>query len=194
MQVPIVLEPDTAIPKAQRPVFNEGAHVRPDRWPGPGAITTNLDVYPRVLVLLKGEQNKFLPCLGSEQHAAPYTPHIFHFSPLPDTCAQGAAPSEGAASIRCTADPHLEVLKPPNPNEGPLHEAGGACLGSTGPVHTAGKAGSKAIECATVEVHEPGGALLDVNTASAPTEGTASIELAGRTVQATTAKPEALEP
>ncbi len=145
-------------------------------------------------VLLEGEQNKFLPCLGSEQHAAPCTPHTFHFSPSPDTHAWGTAPGEGAAPIRCAADPHLEVLKLPNPNKGLLHEAGGACLGSTRPVHTARKAGSKAIKCVTIEAHEPGGASLDVNAAPAPTEGTASIELAGGAVQATTAKPEALEP
>jgi hypothetical protein len=35
---------------------------------------------------------------------------------------------------------------------------------------------------------------LDAKAAPAPTEGTASIELAGETEEATTAKPEALEP
>ena len=139
-------------------------------------------------ILLKGEQNKFLPCLGSEQHATPCTPHTFHFLLLPDTRAWGTASGEGAAPIQYTTDPHLKVLKLPDPNEGPLHEAEGACLGSTG------MAGLKAIECVTVEAHEPEGAFLDANAAPAPTKGTASIKLAGRAVQATTAKPEALEP
>jgi len=52
-----------------------------DLWPSLGASTTNLDTYLRVLVLLEGEQNKILPCVGSEQHAAPCTPHAFPFSP-----------------------------------------------------------------------------------------------------------------
>jgi|SRR6266851_6361759 len=51
-----------------------------------------------------------------------------------------------------------------------------------------------AVECVVVEAHEPGGTSLDANGALAPTEGTASIELAGRAEGATTAKPEALEP
>jgi len=53
---------------------------------------------------------------------------------------------------------------------------------------------AKAIESMVVEAHEPGGASLDANGAPAPTEGTASVELAGRAEGATTAKPEALEP
>ena len=68
------------------------------------------------------------------------------------------------------------------------------CLGSIGPVHAAGKVGLKAIECATVEAHKPRGASLDINAAPAPTKGTASIKLAGGAVQATTIKPEVLEP
>jgi hypothetical protein len=87
-----------------------------------------------------------------------------------------------------TADPHLKALK--LPNQTPLEEPGGAGLG---PVHAVRKVGSKAIECMPVEAHKPGGASLDANTTPAPTEGTASIKLAGRAVEATTAEPEALE-
>ncbi len=44
-----------------------------------------------------------------------------------------------------------------------------------------------------VDMHEPGGVSLDVNGTPAPTKGTASIELAGRAIKATTAQPEALD-
>jgi len=50
-----------------------------------------------------------------------------------------------------------------------------------------------AIECTVVEAHKPGAASLDTNGTPAPTEGTASVELAGGAEGATTAKPEALE-
>ena len=50
-----------------------------------------------------------------------------------------------------------------------------------------------AIECTVVEAHKPGGASLDTNGTPAPTEGTASIKLAGGAEGATTVKPEALE-
>lgn len=62
------------------------------------------------------------------------------------------------------------------------------------PVHAAGNTGAKAVERVVVEAHEPGGASLDANGAPAPTEGTASVELAGGAEGATTTKPEALEP
>ncbi len=52
----------------------------------------------------------------------------------------------------------------------------------------------KAVECTVVEAHEPGGALLEANSAPAPTEGTTSVELAGRAEGATTTKPKVLEP
>jgi len=82
-------------------------------------------------------------------------------------------------------------LKLPSQCEDPLDEAGGVLLG---PVHVAGKAGVEPIECTPIEAHEPGGVSLDMNTAPASTEGTTSIELAGRAEEATTAEPEALEP
>jgi len=85
-------------------------------------------------------------------------------------------------------------LKLPDPNEGLLHEAGGACLGSTGPVHAAEKAGAEAIERAVIDTDEPGGASLDANAAPAATKGTASVELIGVAKKAAAAKPEALEP
>ncbi len=167
------------------------AHLYPCSHP---PTTTNLDIYQRVSVLLEGEQNLFLSCVGSEQHATPCTPHPFSFLPLLDTHMHGIVPGEGTASIRRTTNPHLEVLKPPNPNEELLHEAGGACLGSTGHVHAAGKVGTKAVECMTVEAHKPGGASLDMDAAPAPTEGTTSVKLFGMAEKAATTEPEALEP
>jgi hypothetical protein len=53
--------------------------------------------------------------------------------------------------------------------------------------------GAEASEHAQVDAHEPGGVSLDANPAPAPTKGTASVELAGRAVKATTAQPEALD-
>ena len=88
-------------------------------------------------------------------------------------------------------DPHLEVLKPPDWNDPPLEEPGGVFLG---PVHVAEKVGVEASERARVDTHEPGGVSLDANGTPAPTEGTASIELAGGAVKATTTQPEVLEP
>jgi hypothetical protein len=52
----------------------------------------------------------------------------------------------------------------------------------------------EAVERAVIDAHKPGGASLDAKAAPCSTEGTASIELAGGTEEATTAKPEALEP
>ncbi len=89
------------------------------------------------------------------------------------------------------ADPHLEVLKPPDWNDPPLEEPGGVFLG---PVHVAEKVGVEASERARVDTHEPGGASLDANTAPVPTKGIASIKPASGAVEATTARPEALEP
>ncbi len=108
-----------------------------------------------------------------------------------NTYVPGITPGEGAAPILCATEPYLEALKSPGSYEDPLDEAGWVGLG---PVHTAGKAGAKAVKCMTVEVIEPKGASLDMNAAPAPTESTASIELAGGAEEATTAKPKALEP
>jgi len=130
-------------------------------------------------------------CVGSEQNAAPYAPHTFHFSPSLDTCARGTAPGKGAAPVRHAADPYLEALTPPHLCEDSPDEAGGVGLG---PIHAAGKAGTKAVERVVIDAHEPGGASLDVNAAPAPTEGTASVELFGVAKNAATAEPEALEP
>ena len=191
IQSPIALELGIVVLKARRPVFDEGARVRPVPWPSPDAIAIDLDFYQRASVLLEGEQNLILPREGSEQHAAPCTPHPFTFSPSLDTCARGIVPGEGAAPVRRAAEPHLEALTPPHLCEDPLAEAGGVGLG---PVHAAGKAGTKAIECAVIDAHKPGGASLDADTAPAPTKGTTSVELIGVAEKAATAEPEALEP
>ena len=89
-----------------------------------GAINIDLDVYQRALVLLKGEQNKILPCVGSEQHAAPCTPHPFPFSLSLDTHMHGI----GTAPVQRTIDPHLGVLKQPHLCKDPLEEPGGVGL------------------------------------------------------------------
>jgi hypothetical protein len=104
----------------------------------------------------------------------------------------GIAPGEHTTPVQ-HADPCLEILKLPDWNETPLEEPGGVLLGC---IHAAGKAGTKAVECAVVDTRESGGASLDANAdgTPAPTEGIASIEPASGAVEATTARPEALEP
>ena len=82
-------------------------------------------------------------------------------------------------------------MKPPGLCEDPPDEAGGVGLE---PVHAAWKVGSKAIECAPIEAHEPGGASLDTNVDHATTKGTASVKLIGMAEKAAAAEPEALEP
>jgi hypothetical protein len=54
--------------------------------------------------------------------------------------------------------------------------------------------GAKAVGCVTIEAIKPKGVLFDTNATPAPTESTATIKLAGGAEEATTAKPEALEP
>ena len=194
-EAPVEGEPEIVALEARRPIFDEGARARLDPSPGPGAAANDLDAYTRASVLLEGEQNSVLPCVGCEQYAAPCAPQPFSFSPsslLPpslDTRARGIAPGERATSVQRAADPRLEALKPPN--QTPPEEPGGAGLGC---IHAAGKAGAKAVERAVVDAHEAGEAPSDANAAPAPTEGTASVEPASGAVEATTARPEALEP
>ena len=140
---PIALEPDIVIPKARKPVFNKGAHTHPNPWPSLGANTTDLDVYQRASVLLEGEQNLFLPCVGSEQYAAQPAPQIiFPILLSLDTRTCSIVPGEGTTPVQRTTNLHLEVLKPPCLCEDPPDEAGGVGLG---PVHMAGKVGAKVI-------------------------------------------------
>jgi hypothetical protein len=157
----------------------------PDLWPSLGASTTNLDIYLRVLVLLEGEQNKILPCVGSEQHAAPYTPHAFPFLPQPNTCTHSIAPGKGDTPMQHATKLHLEALKPSS-----LYEDSPDKAGEVGfrPIHLARKAGVETLKCVVIEAIEPEGVLLDANTTLAPTKGTASVKLAGRAVEATTCK------
>ena len=56
------------------------------------------------------------------------------------------------------------------------------------------KAGAEATDRMVVDMHKPGGVLLDANGAPAPTKGITSIEPASRAVVANAARPEALEP
>jgi len=129
-------------------------------------------------------------CHHDDAHHVP--PHPFTFLLSSDICAHGTAPGEGVAPpVRCAADPQLEALMPPHLCEDPPDEAGGVGLG---PVHAAGKGGAKAVKCTVVDVHEPGGALLDMNAVPATTEDAPSIDLASGAEKATIAQPEALEP
>jgi hypothetical protein len=82
-------------------------------------------------------------------------------------------------------------LKPPGLYEDSPDEAGGVGLG---PVYTAGKVSTEALEYTVIEVHELGGVSLDVKATPALTKGTASVKLTSRAVEATTAKPKVLEP
>jgi len=182
--------------KAGRPAFDETARARTDPLPSPGAAATDLDAYTRASVLLEGEQNIKLPFVGCEQYATPCAPQPFSFSPfiLPslETAARNTTPGEGATLVPRAA-PCLEVLKPPEWKEPPLEEPGGVF---SRPVHVAEKVGAEPIKREVIDAYDPGGALLDANAdgAPAPTEGSASIEPAGGAVEATTARPEALEP
>jgi hypothetical protein len=102
------------------------------------------------------------------------------------------APGEGATLVP-RATPCLKVLKLPKWKEPPLEELGGVF---SGPIYAAEKAGTEPIEREVIDTYNPGGASLDANVdgAPAPTEGSASVEPAGGAVEATTARPEALEP
>ncbi len=82
-------------------------------------------------------------------------------------------------------------MKPPDWNKPPLEEPGGVPLGL---IHTAEKAGVEATKHAVINMCEPGRVSLDAHTALAPTEGIASVKPASGAVEATTARPEALEP
>jgi hypothetical protein len=101
---PAELEPNIALQEARGLIFNEGTRARLDSSPGPGAAAVDLDAYTRASVLLEGEQNKRLPCLGCEQYAAPCAPQPFPISPSPplplppETTTRGIAPGKGAAS------------------------------------------------------------------------------------------------
>ena len=195
-KAPVEGEPDIAMSKAQRPAFDETARTRTDCLPGPGAATTNLDAYTKASVLLEGEQNTNIPCIGCEQYATPCAPHPLSFSPfIPaslKTAAHDTAPGEGATLVPCTAL-CLEVLKPPEWKESPPVEPGGVL---PGPVHVAEKVCAETLECAVADACRPGEVSLDTNAygAPAPAEGTASVELAGGAVKATTAQPKALDP
>jgi len=109
---------------------------------------------------------------------------------LLETTTHNTTPSEGATPIPYTT-PCLKVLKSPKWKEPPLKKLGGVF---SRPVYIAERAGAETIKCAVINIYDPGGAILDTNTALAPTKGTASIKLASGAVKATTTKPKALEP
>jgi hypothetical protein len=183
------VELDNALQEAQRLIFDEGTHVRLDSLPGPDATTTELDICIMALVLLKGEKNMKLPSVGSEQYAIHSAPQNF-LLPTSDTSACGIASGEHATPVQHT-NPCLEVLKLPDWNEPPLEEPGGVPLRL---IHVAKKAGAEASKCVVVDACEPGKASLDAHMAPAPTEGITNVEPTSGAVEATAARPEALEP
>jgi hypothetical protein len=75
--------------------------------------------------------------------------------------------------------------------EDPLEDPGGVGLR---PVYTARKVSAEALKCVAIDMHKPGGVLLDTNTVPVSTKGAASIELFGVAKKAATVEPEALEP
>ena len=182
-------EPDIALQEAQRLIFDKGVCVRLDPSPGPGTVTTYLDICKRVSVLLEGEKNTKLPCLGCKQYAAPYASQNFLLLSF-ETVAHGIVPGKCAIPVQL-ADPRLEVPELPSLCEDPLVEPEGVGLG---PIHTARKAGVEPIEGMPNKVHKPGGALLGAITTPVPTKGITSVEPASGAVEATTMRPEVLEP
>ncbi len=97
---PITLEAGVIVQKAQKAVFVEAECTHPDLWPGLGASTTYSDIYSRASVLLKREQNKILPGVGSEQHATQLAPqNPFPFLLLLNTPTCGIMPGEGTAPV-----------------------------------------------------------------------------------------------
>ena len=108
--------------------------MHPDPWPSLGTVIINLDACLRSASQLKGEQNLFLPYVGSELHTAPSTPQILSSSsllpiapPLLDTLTpEILLCREGAASKWHTTEAHCpEPWKPPDVQKGDLQEAGG---------------------------------------------------------------------
>ena len=63
--------------QARKPVLDKGARMRPDPWPSPDFVTTNLAACLGPASLLDGEQNIHVPCVGSMQYTVQPAPHIF---------------------------------------------------------------------------------------------------------------------
>ena len=220
MQGSTTWEPAFVVPKAHvcvhqawRPVPNEGARTHPDLWPSPDIVIVNPDTCIRSASLLKGEQNIFSPCAGSEQYASPCTPQISLSSPSsflpPDTLVRENPPGEGAATERrATEDLGPKHLKPPNLRVEDLTKSGGASPSDDSPVpfgspgdpdslgfaFTVANTDAKEVEPSCADVHERGGALPVAGAAPAPTESTTSVEPASKAEKAVAAKPEASVP
>jgi len=191
-KAPVEGEPNIALMKAGRLAFDKCACMQPNLLlPGPGATAVDSNIYTKASVLLKGEQNIKLPCVGCEQYAAPCVPQPLSILSLPllplssNTHARGIVPGEHVA------DPCFKVPESPSLCEDPPDEPGGVGLG---PIHAAEKVGGEPIKCTPVKASKPGRASLDANGTPAPTEGTTNVELEGRAVKATTAQPEVLDP
>jgi len=142
----IIWEPASVVPKAcvhvhkaWRPILDEGAHMHTGLWPNLGIVSTNPDTCLGSVSLLKGEQNIFSPCAGSEQYASPCTPQISLSSPSsflpPDTLVRENPLGEGAATEQhATEDLGPKHLKPPNLRVEDLTKSGGASLSDDSPV------------------------------------------------------------
>jgi hypothetical protein len=132
-----------------------------------------------------------LPSVKSEQYAAPCTP--LPVDPLlPETLMREILRGEGIAPIRRAANErHFEPLKLPDLVIEDLGEAGGVLSALS---DASGVPERLGLVRAAVGMHEPGGLLSAIKAVPAPTEDTASIELASMADGAVTVKPEALEP
>jgi len=216
---PIVWEPASVVPrahvcvhKAQRPVLDEGAHMRPDLWPNVGIVTIDPDIYIGSASLLEGEQNLFSPCAGSEQYASPCTPQISSsspssFPPLDTLARENLLCEEGTATERrATKSRRPKPLKLSNAHEEDLQKAGGvpSVLGDSPAfpevinpfelVCVAEIADAEEVEPPGFDAYKRGGALLVAGAALALTESTTSVEPASKAEKAVAAKPEALVP
>jgi hypothetical protein len=106
--------------QARRSVPDEGARARPDLWPSPDVVITNLAACLGSALQLEGEQNFHIPCAGSELHAAcPTSPSIFVIFTLTLSVtvrhpARENAPGEGAASEWRATDICPERWEPPD--------------------------------------------------------------------------------
>ena len=84
--------------QAQRPVPDEDTSTHINLWPNLDIIHINTDTYFKVPVMLKGEQNIFLPSADSEQAVILNTFSLssWFFVPLlPNTPRHNLKPSKG---------------------------------------------------------------------------------------------------
>jgi len=104
--------------------------MRPDPWPSPGTVTTDLDICSWSASQLEGEQNIHLPTAGSKLHATPSARQHFSFSPshpvsspLGTLARKNLSCEEGAATEQRATEAHRpEPWEPPDAQAEDLHE------------------------------------------------------------------------